>query len=198
MALAFWAGCGCSKSEAPTAKSQGEEASVAQTNPTVVMETSLGTIKIELWADKAPATVENFLRYADEGYYDGTIFHRVISNFMIQGGGFASDMSQKRAGKPIRNEARADLKNVRGALAMARTSDIHSATAQFFISVTDNKFLDHRDETPGGFGYAAFGKVVEGMDVVDEIRYVKTATRDGYDDVPVTPVVIQKVRRAAQ
>ena len=165
-------------------------------NPVVIMETSLGTMKIELWADKAPETVKNFLAYVDDRFYDGTIFHRVISDFMIQGGGFTRDMNQKDTKPPVKNEARADAKNDRGTIAMARTSEVHSATAQFFINVKDNGFLNHRDETARGFGYCAFGKVVDGMDVVDKIKAVRTGRAGGMDDVPVEPVTIKSVRRA--
>lgn len=170
----------------------------ASKNPVVVMETSEGTIKVELWADKAPGSVTNFLRYTDEKFFDGTVFHRVIDGFMIQGGGMTADLRRKTTHEPIKNDARADLKNLRGTLALARTSDLHSATSQFFINVKDNAFLDHRNETPDGFGYAVFGKVVEGMDVVDKIRKVKTTTKSGNQDVPATPVVIQSVRRAGE
>jgi peptidyl-prolyl cis-trans isomerase B (cyclophilin B) len=166
-------------------------------NPQVVMETSEGTIRIELFADKAPKSAENFLKYADDKFYDGTIFHRVINGFMIQGGGFTADMQQKETRAPIKNEARSDVKNLRGTLAMARTPDVDSATAQFFISVADNSFLDHKDETAGGFGYAVFGKVVEGMDVVDKIKAVKTQTVSPHKDVPSKPVTIISVRRVA-
>lgn len=167
-------------------------------NPMVVMETSMGTMKIELWADKAPVTVENFLRYVDEGFFDGTIFHRVIDTFMIQGGGFTRDMQKKRTHAPIKNEAKRELKNDRGTLAMARTSDVNSATAQFFINTVDNDFLNHRDESSRGFGYCAFGRVVEGMNVVDKIRKVRTATKMGQENVPVEPVVIESVRRVKE
>lgn len=173
----------------------GENKMTKGVNPKVVVETSEGKFTIELWADKAPVTVENFLRYTDDKFYDGTIFHRVIDNFMIQGGGMTADMRQKETREPIKNEAAADLKNGRGTVAMARTQIVDSATSQFFINVKDNDFLDHRDETPRGFGYAVFGKVVEGMDVVDRIKKVKTATAGPHRDVPATPVVIKSVRR---
>ena len=163
--------------------------------PVVIMETSKGTVKIELWPDKAPITVKNFLRYTDEKFFDGTIFHRVISNFMIQGGGFTPQMQEKPTHGPIKNEARADVKNKRGTIAMARTNVVDSATAQFFINVVDNDSLNHRDETPRGFGYCVFGKVIEGMDVVDKIRDVRTTTRGPYRNVPVQPVLIQSVKR---
>jgi peptidyl-prolyl cis-trans isomerase B (cyclophilin B) len=163
--------------------------------PTVIMETSEGKIRIELFADKAPVTVKNFLQYVDEGFYNGTIFHRVIDGFMIQGGGFTPDMQQKTTRPPIKNEASAELKNELGTLAMARTGVVDSATAQFFINVQNNPNLDHRDETPRGFGYAVFGKVVEGMDVVDKIKKVPTTTSGMHQNVPKTPVVIRQVKR---
>jgi cyclophilin family peptidyl-prolyl cis-trans isomerase len=162
--------------------------------PVVAIETSHGTIKAELWPDKAPVTVRNFLRYVDEKHYDGTIFHRVIPTFMIQGGGFTPDMNQKPCHEPIVNEATNGLKNLRGTLAMARTDVVNSATAQFFINTVDNRSLDHAGAA--NFGYAVFGQVVEGMDVVDKIRQAPTATKDGMDDVPVTPVAIKSIRRA--
>jgi len=171
-------------------------AAPAQDNPVVVMETSLGTIVIELWEDRAPATVENFLRYVDNDYYDGLIFHRVISGFMIQGGGFDADMVQKTTFDPIINEARADTPNDRGTIAMARTSDINSATSQFFINHADNDFLNHTDETTRGFGYAVFGMVVEGIEVVDAIAAVETGDHPrGFGDVPVEAVMIVSVER---
>ena len=164
-------------------------------NPMVVMETSEGTITIELWADQAPITVKNFLSYVGDGFFDGTIFHRVIEDFMIQGGGFTTDMKEKATKDPIKNEASADLKNDRGTIAMARTNIVDSATSQFFINHKDNDFLNHRDDTPGGFGYAAFGKVVEGMDVIDKISKVETGNMGPHQDVPLTPVVIKSVKR---
>jgi peptidyl-prolyl cis-trans isomerase B (cyclophilin B) len=164
-------------------------------NPVVVMNTSLGPIKIELWADKAPGTVKNFLQYVDEGFYDGTVFHRVINNFMIQGGGFTPDMKQKPTHSPIKNEAAADLKNDRGTIAMARTMVVDSATGQFFINVVDNVSLNHRDDTPAGFGYAVFGKVIDGMDVVDKIKSVATTNSGPFQDVPAKPVVIESIKR---
>ena len=164
------------------------------TNPMVEMRTSLGTMKVELYPDKAPKTAENFLQYAREGFYDGTVFHRVISGFMIQGGGFTPDMSEKETRAPIANEASNGLKNVRGSLAMARTGDPHSASSQFFINTVDNPFLDFTAETVQGYGYAVFGQVVEGLETLDAIKKVSTGSRDGYDDVPVDPVVIESVR----
>lgn len=157
-------------------------------------ETSMGTFTVELDADSAPITCENFLRYVDSGHFDGTIFHRVIPGFMIQGGGFGADMSQRQTGAPIQNEAANGLRNRRGSLAMARTNDIHSATAQFFVNLVDNAFLDHR---PGNFGYAVFGRVSDGMEVIDAIAAVATGRQRGHDDVPVEQVLIQSVRRIA-
>jgi cyclophilin family peptidyl-prolyl cis-trans isomerase len=167
-----------------------------QANRVVVLETSMGTIRAELWPDKAPKTVQNWLQYVDEGHYDGTIFHRVMDGFMIQGGGFTADMREKPTRESIPNEARADVPNTQGTLAMARTPDPHSASAQFFINLVDNDFLDHRDRTRDGFGYCVFGKVIEGFDVVQEIGKARTASRGGHDDVPVEPIVIQSIRRA--
>jgi cyclophilin family peptidyl-prolyl cis-trans isomerase len=162
-------------------------------NPMVLMSTSMGDIKIELYEDKAPVTVKNFLGYVNDKFYDGTIFHRVIPNFMIQGGGFDKDMKQKATKAPIKNEATNELKNDAGTIAMARTGVVDSATAQFFVSVKDNDFLNHRDESPQGFGYAVFGKVVDGMDVVHKIEHVQTTTKGMYQNVPVEPVVIKSV-----
>ncbi len=161
-------------------------------NPVVVLQTSKGVIKVELDAAKAPKTVESFLAYTGEGFYDGTIFHRVIPGFMVQGGGFTPDMRQKATHAPIKNEAGNGLKNLRGTLAMARTGVVDSATAQFFINVADNDFLNHRDDSPRGFGYAVFGKVIEGMDVVDKIVAVPTGSVGGHGDVPTEPVTIIK------
>jgi peptidyl-prolyl cis-trans isomerase B (cyclophilin B) len=160
----------------------------------ITIQTSEGTIKADLDEKKAPVTVENFMRYVDDGHYDGTIFHRVIPSFMIQGGGFSADMKQKPVKAPIRNEAGNGLTNDRGTLAMARTSIVDSATSQFFINTADNAFLNHRGETPDAFGYAVFGKVVEGMDVVDHIEKLPTGRAGHHDDVPVKPVVIQSIR----
>ncbi len=157
----------------------------------VVLETSLGNIKLELDEAKAPKTVANFLAYVDEGFYDNTIFHRVISNFMIQGGGFEPGLKQKKTKSPVKNEAPNGLSNARGTIAMARTSDLHSATAQFFINVADNRPLDDRNSP-----YCVFGKVVEGMDVVDKIKAVATGQRGPHGDVPVKDVVIVSARRA--
>ena len=159
----------------------------------VLMKTLLGDMMLELDADKAPATVANFLEYAQSGHYDGTIFHRVISNFMVQGGGFDTDMCQKGTNEPIKNEANNGLKNDRGTIAMARTMDPHSATAQFFINVSDNDFLNFSGENMQGWGYAVFGRVVEGEDVLDKIRVVPTGSQAGHQDVPTDPIVIESV-----
>ena len=169
-----------------TARAEGK-------NPMVLMSTSMGDVKIELDAEKAPITVQNFLAYVNDKFYDGTVFHRVIPNFMIQGGGFDAAMQQKPTKAPIKNEAGNGLKNLTGTLAMARTNVVDSATAQFFINVKDNAFLDHKNETPAGFGYAVFGKVVTGMDVVRKIEQVQTATKGGHENVPVEPVVIKSI-----
>jgi len=163
-------------------------------NPRVVMTTNHGTITLELDAEKAPKTVKNFLSYTEAGFYDGTIFHRVIDNFMIQGGGFNADMSQKTTEAPIENEADNGLKNDRGTIAMARTMDPHSATAQFFINVKDNDFLNHSGKNMQGWGYAVFGKVTEGDDVLDAIRGVATGSKAGHQDVPVEDVTIESVK----
>jgi len=159
----------------------------------IKMHTNYGVITLELDADKAPVTVENFLTYAREGFYDGTVFHRVINGFMIQGGGMMPDMMQKATHEPIKNEADNGLKNDRGTIAMARTNDPHSATAQFFINVKDNSFLNHSSPTPNGWGYCVFGKVTDGMDVVDKIKEVATGNKGFHQDVPLEPVVIEKV-----
>jgi len=163
-------------------------------NPQVKMKTNLGTIIIELNAEKAPKTVGNFLNYVQQGFYNDTIFHRVISNFMIQGGGFTQKFQQKPANAAIMNEAQNGLKNVKGSVAMARTGDPHSATAQFFINVKDNNFLDYKAPTPRHWGYAVFGKVIKGMNVVEKIRDVKTGSKGPFrQDVPLTNVIIEKV-----
>ena len=166
-------------------------AAAAATGPTVALETSMGTIRIELDQAKAPETVQNFLTYVRAGHYDGTIFHRVIPNFMIQGGGMDATMKEKATRPPIRNEAANRLRNDRGTISMARTSDPNSATAQFFINVKNNASLDFG---VGGAGYAVFGRVVEGMDVVDRIVTVATTGKGGHQNVPVTPVVIRRAR----
>jgi peptidyl-prolyl cis-trans isomerase B (cyclophilin B) len=148
---------------------------------------------LELDTDKAPKTVENFLSYANDGFYDGTIFHRVINNFMIQGGGFTADMEQKPTQAPVDNEANNGLKNERGTIAMARTQDPHSATAQFFINVQDNDFLNHTGENMQGWGYAVFGKVTQGEEVLDKIRSVQTGSQGGHQDVPTDPIIIESI-----
>ncbi len=160
--------------------------------PRVRLATTYGDIVLELDAQSAPATVENFLAYVRDGFYDGTLFHRVIRGFMIQGGGFTREMQSKPTRAPVRNEADNAVKNRRGTIAMARTSNPHSATSQFFINTFDNDFLDHRDRTARGWGYCVFGKVVEGMGVVQAIENVPTTTQQGLKDVPVTPVVIER------
>jgi peptidyl-prolyl cis-trans isomerase B (cyclophilin B) len=175
---------------APSTTHQGKPA--MSTSPKVKLHTNMGDIVIALDAEKAPKTVENFLSYVNEGFYDGTIFHRVINNFMIQGGGFEPGMKQKPTHAPIDNEANNGLKNDRYTVAMARTADPHSATAQFFINVADNDFLNFTAPTPNGWGYAVFGKVVEGTDVVDRIKAVKTGNKGFHQDVPVEDVVIEK------
>ena len=167
----------------------------AQDNTVVVMETNKGTIKIELWADKAPISAANFLRYTDAEFYDGLIFHRVIEGFMVQGGGFNEDMVQQSPYESIKNEASADLPNNRGTLAMARTNVIDSATSQFFINLVDNDFLNHTDETARGFGYAVFGEVIEGMEVVDAMATVSTGRERGHQNVPKEPIKMISVRR---
>ncbi len=159
----------------------------------ILMTTTLGSMTLELDADNAPTTVENFLSYVSNSFYDGTIFHRVIDNFMIQGGGFTADLEQKAMQAPIENEANNGLQNTRGTIAMARTQDPHSATAQFFINVQDNDFLNHTGENMQGWGYAVFGKVTEGEDVLDKIRCVETGSQAGHQDVPVEPIIIESV-----
>lgn len=159
----------------------------------VKLNTNHGTIVLELDAAKAPNTVANFLQYAKDGFYDGTIFHRVINGFMIQGGGMEPGMAEKQSRAPIQNEANNGLPNARGTIAMARTPDPHSATAQFFINVADNDFLNFRAETPDGWGYCVFGKVTEGMDVVDKIKGVETGNKGYHQDVPVEDVIIESV-----
>lgn len=158
---------------------------------TVTLHTNAGDITLELDAAKAPKTTANFVDYVKSGHYNGTIFHRVINNFMIQGGGFTSDMKQKPTKAPIQNEANNGLKNLNGTIAMARTSDPHSASAQFFINVKDNDFLDYRNESVQGWGYAVFGKVTKGMDIVNKIKVVKTGNKGGHQDVPLEAVVIE-------
>jgi peptidylprolyl isomerase/peptidyl-prolyl cis-trans isomerase B (cyclophilin B) len=184
-------GCGASepgKQTVSTAPAPGQPA-----NPRVLIETSQGRITVELFPGNAPKSVENFLGYVNGGFYDGTVFHRVIPGFMIQGGGMLPDLSEKARGTPIENEADNGLRNLRGTLAMARTGDPHSATSQFFINVADNYFLNHRGKSVEGWGYAVFGQVVAGMDVVDAIVAVPRGRRGPHDDVPREPVVMQRV-----
>lgn len=164
-------------------------------NPRVLMETSHGAMIIELYPEDAPKSVENFLAYVKSGFYEGTVFHRVIRDFMIQGGGFDENMKQKPTLKPIQNEADNGLQNKIGTIAMARTSDPHSATSQFFINVANNSSLDFREKTPRAYGYAVFGRVVDGMRTVNEIRNMPTGGKMGHQDVPLKPVIIQKVRQ---
>jgi len=165
---------------------------MAADNPRVRLETGLGDIVVELYPEKAPKTVENFLQYVKDGHYDGTIFHRVIDGFMIQGGGFTRDMVQKPTRGPVMNEADNGLRNAVGTIAMARTNDPHSATAQFYINVANNSALDFREKTPRAWGYAVFGRVVKGMDTVGKIKSVPTTSVGHYQDVPREPIVIRK------
>ena len=161
-------------------------------NPTAEFKTTLGTFQIELYADEAPISVENFLKYIDDGFFDGTIFHRVVPNFVIQGGGLTADFDQKTTRAPIKNEAKNGLRNQRGTLSMARTNQVDSATSQFFVNLKDNGFLDN---SAGNFGYAVFGRVTSGMDVIDKIAKVQTGRRKGYDDAPLETVTIESARR---
>jgi cyclophilin family peptidyl-prolyl cis-trans isomerase len=161
-------------------------------NPVVVLETSMGDITIELLKDRAPVSVENFLQYVKDGHYNSTIFHRVIRGFMIQGGGMTADMTEKPTRAPIKNEATNGLKNARGTVAMARTQAVRSATSQFFINTADNAALNHKGMTPDEYGYAVFGKVIGGMDVVDKIEGSKTGSKGPYDDVPLQTVTIKR------
>ena len=167
----------------------------APVNPKVLMKTTKGDMTIELFEDKAPLSVKNFLTYADEKFYDGTIFHRVIPDFMVQGGGYTAEMHEKASKPPIKNEAKNGLKNLKGTLAMARTEEIHSATCQFFINTEDNPDLDHKPNDPKRYGYAVFGKVIAGMEVLEAIRSVKTGVRRGHGDVPREPILILSVER---
>jgi cyclophilin family peptidyl-prolyl cis-trans isomerase len=185
------AGCGAKEPGKQTVSTQPAAGQPA--NPKVLIETSKGNITVELFAGNAPISTENFLAYVKSGFYDGTIFHRVIPDFMIQGGGMLPDMTEKTRGTPIRNEANNDIKNLRGTLAMARTGDPHSATSQFFINVADNYSLNHRGESMEGWGYAVFGQVVDGMAVVDAIVAVPRGDRGPHGDVPLEPVVMKKV-----
>ncbi len=166
--------------------------SFADQNPQVKLETSEGPIVLELFAKAAPVSCQNFLNYVKKGYYDGTLFHRVIKGFMIQGGGFTTGMVPKKSDAPIKNEATNGLKNTLGTVAMARTSVIDSATGQFFINTFDNQFLDHQDDSPQGYGYAVFGKVVQGMDIVEKIQSTKTVVKNPFADVPEKDIAIKK------
>jgi cyclophilin family peptidyl-prolyl cis-trans isomerase len=162
-------------------------------NPQVVVDTSLGSFTIELFQEKAPVSVENFLQYVREGFYAGTIFHRVVAGYVVQGGGYTPDLSEKPTRPPIQNEATNGLSNQRGTVAMARTRTVRSGTSQFFVNVVDNRRLDHTGYAPDEFGYAVFGRVVEGMDVVDRISKVPTTIKDGMESVPIDPVIIKGI-----
>ncbi len=188
LAALFLLAAGAAAAAAPAAEA---------VHPTVVIKTSLGDITIELFPDKAPLTVQNFLAYVDAKFYDGTIFHRVIKGFMIQGGGLTPDFGEKPEKPAIKNEAGNGLKNLRGTIAMARTDQPHTATCQFFINHADNASLDHKDNSADGFGYCVFGRVIAGMDVVDLIAKTPTATIKGNGDAPRTTVSILSIRRAA-
>lgn len=173
----------------------GAADAAAQDNPVVVVETTLGDITIELLQSDAPKSVENFLAYVNDGYYEGTVFHRVIQQFMIQGGGMTADLSPKRTRPPVQNEARNGVTNARGTVSMARTNVIDSGTSQFFINTVDNaRSLDHRGLEPAEYGYAVFGRVTEGLDIVDAIAAVETGSRGGHQDVPLEPVLINSVK----
>ena len=178
-----------------TAMTLGASAAAAQDNPMVVMETNFGSVTIELFEKEAPISVENFLQYVNDGFYEGLIFHRIIKGFMIQGGGFLEDMTQKRGRPPITNEATNGLSNERGTIAMARTNVVDSATSQFFLNTMDNgsRGLDHRSTEAPEYGYAVFGRITAGMDVVDKIEDVQTETKGPFADVPVEPVIIQSI-----
>jgi peptidyl-prolyl cis-trans isomerase B (cyclophilin B) len=181
--------------KAEPAAAGGGAAAVTGSKAIVELSTTMGTIRLELYPDKAPKTVANFLQYVKEGHYAGTVFHRVIDGFMIQGGGFDATLTQKATREPIQNEADNGLKNARGTVAMARTGDPHSASAQFFISVADNESLDHKSKDEQGWGYCVFGRVVQGMDVVDRIKVVSTGAKGPFEkDVPQTDVVIKEAK----
>lgn len=191
----------CSKSSDPAPKknlTSSSEQAISPDNPQVLVKTTLGEFRIELYNDKAPITVKNFLKYVDDKFYDGTIFHRIIPNFMIQGGGFLQGMQKKITRAPVKNEADNGLTNQRGTIAMARTKSIDSATAQFFINVVNNTALNHRDTTHRGYGYCVFGHVISGMDVVDKIRNVGTKTVPPYRDVPINAVIIEHIKRVTK
>jgi peptidylprolyl isomerase/peptidyl-prolyl cis-trans isomerase B (cyclophilin B) len=184
---------GCGASEPVTQSVSTAPVAGQQANPRVLIETSKGNITVEVFPAQAPQSAGNFLNYVKTGFYDGLAFHRVIPNFMIQTGGMTADMAEKPKNAPIRNEADNGLRNLRGTLAMARTGDPHSASSQFFINVADNAFLDHRGQTPQGWGYAVFGQVVDGMEVVDAIVAVPRGNRGPHGDVPVDPIIMQRV-----
>jgi peptidylprolyl isomerase/peptidyl-prolyl cis-trans isomerase B (cyclophilin B) len=184
-------GCGASEPAAQTVSTAPAAGQPA--NPRVLIETSRGNITVEVFPAQAPQSAGNFLNYVKTGFYDGLVFHRVIPGFMIQTGGMTADMAEKPKNAPIRNEADNGLRNLRGTLAMARTGDPHSASSQFFINVADNAFLDHRGQTPQGWGYAVFGQVVDGMEVVDAIVAVPRGNRGPHGDVPVDPIIMQRV-----
>jgi cyclophilin family peptidyl-prolyl cis-trans isomerase len=167
-------------------------------NPQIILETTLGNIRLELYPDKAPITVDNFLRYSEANFYNGTLFHRVIPDFMIQAGGFTAGMERKENDPPIKNEAANGISNTRGTIAMARTSVVDSATSEFFINLVDNKYLDHVNDTPAGFGYCVFGRVIEGMDVVDRIAEAPTHSFQYNQDVPEKDIIITSVQRTNQ
>jgi cyclophilin family peptidyl-prolyl cis-trans isomerase len=170
-----------------------QPAQPAAGHPVVVVDTSMGPVTIELLPDKAPDSVANFLKYVRGGFYTGTVFHRVVSGYVIQGGGYTADLAEKPTGPPVRNEATNGLSNQRGTVAMARTRAVRSATSQFFINLADNSKLDHHGFSPDDYGYAVFGRVIAGMDVVDRIAAAATTSRDGMDDVPETPIVIRSI-----
>ena len=211
LALSFTA-CGGGDAVSPASESTTETTPMETTTPptdiesdlpvpgssAVLMVTSAGELRIELYPNEAPRTVENFLQYVEDGFYDGTIFHRVVRGFVIQGGGFTADMMEKETREPIENEARNGLKNLRGTLSMARTMDPHSATSQFFVNTRDNAMLDHTSPDPRGWGYAVFGKVFEGMEAVDRIEASPVVSRGGHNDVPDTPIVIESATVVAR
>jgi len=182
----------CGSTNSSESNTSGDESNAPKGNPVVVFETNMGSFEVELYPDKAPVSVENFLGYVKEGFYDGLIFHRVIDGFMIQGGGMDENMKLMQTREPIKNEAGNGLTNDEYTIAMARTNVINSTTSQFFINVKDNAFLNHRDETPQGYGYAVFGKVISGFETVDKIKGVQTTTKAGHQNVPVHLVVIKK------
>ncbi|MEI6211223.1 MAG: peptidylprolyl isomerase [bacterium] len=197
IASLFCAKLAVAQTSTVAATAQPAAPAAKENNVIILIETSLGNITAELYADKAPISVSNFLAYADEKFFDGTIFHRVIPGFMIQGGGFTTQMKQKSTKAPIKNEATNGLKNERGTLAMARTAIVDSATSQFFINHNDNVFLNHTAKTPQGYGYTVFGKVIDGLDVMDKIAAVATGSVGPFQNVPQTPVEIKSIRRQA-